>query len=256
MEIFTAETILALREKPSGAPLRVLPEAQGSTNTLLRTWAEAGAPDGSAVLAGAQSGGRGRMGRTFFSPPGGLYLSHLRRPAPLDERIARLTVTAAVAALEAVKAVCGVALELKWVNDLMWRGRKLGGILAERAAIGAGSFVLLGVGLNVRPVAFPPELAETAGTLDGAAGREIDRAALAAALLDALERPRDWHDTLARYRQACATPGQTITVRRGLLEENADALAVTDTGGLLVRYADGREEELSSGEVSVRKREG
>jgi BirA family transcriptional regulator, biotin operon repressor / biotin---[acetyl-CoA-carboxylase] ligase len=158
-----------------------------STNTAAMALAHGGAAEGTAVLAGAQRAGRGRLGRTWFSPPGaGLYLSVIVRPQAGAQGLALLTLAAGVAVAQAIEEATGLAIELKWPNDLVagrpWR--KLGGLLCEAA--GSGAFVdavVIGIGLNVRPSAYPPAIADRATSLEAELGRDVDRARLLVEIL-------------------------------------------------------------------------
>jgi BirA family biotin operon repressor/biotin-[acetyl-CoA-carboxylase] ligase len=164
----------------------------GSTNDDAARLAAGGAPHGTLVVAGAQTAGRGRMGREWYSPPGaGLYFSLVLRPerrradARHDRAIRLLTLAAGVAVAEGIERAQGLRPQLKWPNDLVvatgggaragGRWRKLGGILAEGSTIGeAVQFVILGVGINVRADAVPPALAERATALEVELGRPVD----------------------------------------------------------------------------------
>lgn len=170
-----------------------------STNDEAMRWAADGAPDGAWVVAAQQTAGRGRRGRVWASPPGaGLYVSIVVRPrAAEDPAMALLTVMAGVATVEAIADAAGVRATLKWPNDVMIEGdggppRKLAGILAEGALAGPRlSAVVLGIGVNLRPSAYPPEVAARAVSLEALAGRAIDADGLLVALLGALRRRRD-----------------------------------------------------------------
>ena len=146
-----------------------------STNTAALALAHAGAAEGSAVLADTQRAGRGRLGRTWFSPPAaGLYLSVIVRPPRGTAGVALLTLAAGVAVARAIQRASGLAIELKWPNDLVvgrpWR--KLGGLLCESAGSGAVvEAVVVGIGLNVRSAAYPPEIADRATSLEAELGR-------------------------------------------------------------------------------------
>jgi BirA family biotin operon repressor/biotin-[acetyl-CoA-carboxylase] ligase len=150
-------------------------ESVDSTNAELRRLASAGAPEGTVVVAGRQSAGRGRRGRTWYSEPGlGLYLSLLLRPCGEAREATRWTVAASVAACGACRCHCGNGAVIKWPNDVMFEGRKLGGILVEmRSAGGRPQDLVVGIGLNVNHRAddFPPELREAATSLHLATGR-------------------------------------------------------------------------------------
>ena len=145
-------------------PITVVEETQ-STNTALRALAEAGAPEGTVYIAQSQTGGRGRMGRSFFSPAGtGLYLSLLLRPTTWEPaRAAQLTAAAAAAMCEAIREVTGKEPGIKWVNDLLLDGKKVCGILTEASfsmESGVLEYAVLGLGVNVYPPegGFPKEL--------------------------------------------------------------------------------------------------
>jgi BirA family biotin operon repressor/biotin-[acetyl-CoA-carboxylase] ligase len=151
-----------------------------STNDEAKRLARQGAPGGTAVVADAQTAGRGTRGRFWHSPPGlGLYLSIILRPPIHDP--AGLPLRAALAVREALREAAGVAVEVEPPNDLVFGGRKLGGILCESAFEGGNiEFAIVGVGLNVGhgPGDFPPELADTAISLRIVLGRPIDPASL------------------------------------------------------------------------------
>jgi BirA family biotin operon repressor/biotin-[acetyl-CoA-carboxylase] ligase len=183
-----------------------------STNDDALAWAASGAPEGAWIVAGAQTAGRGRRGRVWLSPPGaGLYVSVIFRPrstAPAsdpghDPAMGLLTVMAGVATAEAIEDATGVRATLKWPNDVVVETagaapRKLAGILAEGAMIGPRlSAVVVGLGLNLRPSAYPPEIAARAVSLEALAGRAVDPDGMLLAILGAL----------ARRRWALAEPG-------------------------------------------------
>ncbi|MEO5823803.1 MAG: biotin--[acetyl-CoA-carboxylase] ligase [Vicinamibacteraceae bacterium] len=184
-----------------------------STNDDALAWAAAGAPEGAWIVAGAQTAGRGRRGRVWASPPGaGLYVSVVFRPraaAPADDpAMTLLTVMAGVAAVEAIVDATGVRATLKWPNDVVVDTagappRKLAGILAEGATIGSRlSAVVVGLGLNLRPSAYPPEIAARAVSLEALAGRAIDADGMLVAILGAL----------ARRRRALQEPGGRLAL--------------------------------------------
>ena len=232
-----------------------------STNTVLRSLAEQGAPEGTVVIAGEQTNGRGRRGRAFYSPAGtGIYLSLMLRPVNADPRQAvTLTAAAAVALCQAMEAVSGAAPEIKWVNDIFLGGKKISGILTEAAfslESGAPEYVVVGVGINAYAPedGFPPELAEIAGSLwqrpvpDG-------KNKLAADFLNrfwTLYTAGDPSAFLEDYRRRSLVVGKDITVIAGGKETPAHALGIDDNCRLLVRYENGETAALSYGEVRIR----
>lgn len=259
MDILTEERVR--RYLPASLPLDLtVEETVPSTNTCLKERASVGAPHGTVLIAAAQTAGRGRRGRSFFSPDGsGLYISVLLRPDLPPARAIRITTAAAVAAAQAIEAVFGASPSVKWVNDLYLGGRKIAGILTESAISPAGDrldYAVLGIGINVTPPrgGFPPEIADIAGAVlaepvpDG-------RAKLAAAFLAKLFPLTDsLNDAfyMEEYRRRCFLLGKPITVLRGTESYPATALSVDDDGSLTVRLSDGTAKVLTSGEVSVR----
>lgn len=223
-----------------------------STNTDLRALALTGAAEGTTLIADTQTGGRGRRGRTFASPEGGVYLSTLLRPAP-NTKTGLITCLAAVAACRAIESLCSLWVEIKWVNDLYLNGRKVAGILAEGvlAPDGTLSAVVIGIGINVYG-ALPPELSTIATTLERE-GASLTREDLAAAFLNEWERVyTDTDSAIAEYIRRNLVIEREVTVVQGHQTYPAHAVGITAEGHLLVRTPDGEERELSSGEVSVK----
>lgn len=238
-----------------GRPIQVLAETT-STNDVVKSLALAGAPEGTAVAALSQTAGRGRRGRSFCSPAGGLYLSFLLRPTePISPGL--ITACGAVVAARAIRRVCGAEVEIKWVNDLLLSGRKVCGILAEGLldpATGSLSAVVVGMGLNLSAVPLPAEVAAVATSLEAEGYGPVSLSALLVALLEEAEAAYATMETgefLAEYRRRSAVVGRRITVHRG--EEHFSALAqcIDDRARLVVDTDDGVL-TLSSGEVSIR----
>ena len=226
-----------------------------STNTRAKALAAAGAPEGTAVIADTQSAGRGRRGRTFYSPVGGVYLSVILRPtSPVDAGL--ITSCAAVAAARAIRKLCPLDVRIKWVNDLLIGGKKVCGILAESGMTpdGAVDAIVLGIGINVAATPLPEELKSTVTSLE-AEGFPVDRNRLIAALLEEWETAYatvETGDFLAESRRLSAVLGNHVTVVRGETAFSAFAEEITDRGHLVVRTAAGERMTLSSGEVSIR----
>lgn len=235
-------------------------DTMDSTNLMCKRMAAEGASDGTVVIADSQTAGRGRLGRSFQSAAGvGLYLSVLWRPDCDVETLMALPALGAVAAARAVERVCGVRPEIKWPNDLVLGGKKIGGILTESVLLPGETAVVLGIGINVshRAEDFDGEVRTIAASLEMMAEKRVSRAALAAALmeeLDALRRealaqPQLW---LAEYRRRCLTVGRAVQVIAGEQIRPARALDVDEGFGLRVRYEDGSVDTVRAGEVSVR----
>ena len=234
----------------------------GSTNDDLKAMAKQGAPHGTVLIAGQQTGGHGRLGRSFHSPEGaGIYLSILLRPDCAPTELMHLTCAAAVAMCDAVEEAVDLRPGIKWTNDLVHGRRKLGGILTELALTPKGTvdFCIVGIGINCcqQEGDFPPEIRDIAGSLAMATGRDVDRAKVSAAMMEALYAMScclfsGKFAMLRQYRRSCVTVGQEVSILRGDTVRHALALTVDEEGALVVRYPDGTEEAVNSGEVSIR----
>lgn len=234
-----------------------------STNDDLKVLARRGAPHGTVLIADRQSGGHGRMGRSFHSPGGmGIYFSILLRPQCSPTELMHLTCATAVAMCDALEKAAGIRPGIKWTNDLVCKKRKLGGILTELglSASGTVDYVIIGIGINCcqKEEDFVPEIREIAGSVSMVTGKEIDRSVVAAAMMEAL-----WQmdqilltrktDILNRYRSDCITIGQEISLLRlGEEVRHGKAIDMDDNGALIVEFSDGHLETVNSGEVSVR----
>lgn len=224
-----------------------------STNDILKEMARAHAPEGSVVIADAQTAGRGRMGRRFFSPAGsGLYMSVLLRPKlPADLLV--ITVNAAVAAAKAIEKHTGRPARIKWINDIFQEGKKVCGILAEGQTGGkdpAENFVVLGIGVNLFAPrnGFPEPLRDTAGALFPAPC-PFDKNAFARDILAGVFD--GCGDLYAEYAGRDMLRGRPVRVRVASQEYAATAAGIARDFSLRLQCGDGREILLRAGEVSV-----
>lgn len=238
------------------APVFFAPETD-STNLAARRLAAEGAPDGTVFYTLRQSAGRGRLGRSFASPEGGLYYTMLLDAAEVPEHDLLLTPAAGLAVCRALERMCALRCGIKWPNDLMLGGKKLCGILVEGFAAGERRCLALGIGINVNTDAFPPELREIAVSIRQITGRETDIAALAGVLTEeldmALPAAREGGSALLEdYRERCLTIGRPVLVLQGGSGREATALRVNANFSLAVRFADGSEADVNAGEVSIR----
>ena len=224
-----------------------------STNDRLKERARAGAPEWSVVLADAQAAGRGRLARPWISPPGNLHLSVLLRP-PCGEA-SLLPLAAGVAVAEAV-APLGVEPELKWPNDILVRGRKLAGILAEASSGASGlEWVVVGIGVNLN-AEVPAELDSVAASLAAESGRLTDREEAAASVLARLSV---WYHALvetgpaflldAWRARAVAWWGQAVEARSGEQAIRGVARGVDERGALVLELEDGSRRAVLCGDV-------
>ncbi len=250
------------RQQVSDPDIFVLDTAV-STNAVVREGADGGMPEGYTVLSNEQSAGRGRLGRSFFSPRGtGIYMSMLLRPGNCSPgQAVRITTMAAVAVCEAIEAVSGEQAQIKWVNDIYVRDKKVCGILTEGSfglESGLLEYAVLGVGINVyQPEGgFPEELLDIAGAVL-TDRREDVKNRLAAEFLNHFYgyyggQGHGTADYVEEYRRRSLVTGKRIAVLSGNETRGAVALGIDDECGLLVRYDDGGEACLSSGEISIR----
>ena len=216
------------------------------------------------LAAEEQTGGRGRRGRSFYSPAGlGLYLTGLYFPEIPPTRASRFTAYGAVAACRALREVCGLTAEIKWPNDILWEGKKLCGILTEMALEGESGviqYMICGLGINLgqQPEDFPEEFRELAASLRMATGTVPRRNLLCATLINALDEAYDAFLTedpawLEEYIRHCATLNREVVLLSGQEKIPAFAEGISEDFGLRVRYEDGRRETVYAGEVSLRR---
>ena len=249
-----------LNHESTESDMTVLPTAS-STNALLREKADSGAPEGCMILANEQTGGRGRLSRSFFSPRDtGIYMSLLLRPKNYSAKEAvRITTMAAVAMCEAIESVSDEKAAIKWVNDIYVRGKKVCGILTEGSfslESGLLEYAVLGIGINLYPPedGFPRELADIAGAVfqtkqDDAKNRIVSE------FLNrfySYYQEADQERYVGQYQKRSFVVGKQVTILSAGKQRDALVLGIDDQCRLLVRYDDGTEDCCSSGEISVR----
>jgi BirA family transcriptional regulator, biotin operon repressor / biotin---[acetyl-CoA-carboxylase] ligase len=232
-----------------------------STNTSLRALAEQGSPEGTSVLADAQTAGRGQEGKVWISPPRrNLYVSTLLRPPIPPTQAPLVSLLAAVALVDTLRqegAVCGI----KWPNDVLIRGRKVAGILTEmETARGAVRFVVVGIGVNVNMTQEEIErhlgsIAHTATSLQVALGRGVAREPLLAALMASLEH---WYERFtgegegvlhAAWESRSLMRGRRISARTHETVWQGVAEGIDQAGHLVLRQDNGAAVVLTSAEV-------
>lgn len=234
-----------------------------STNTYAKQLALEGAPHGSIVIAEHQTNGRGRLGRTFFSPRSGLYISIVIKPDFDLSQSVLVTSAAAVAVVNALNTVCSVDAGIKWVNDIYVKGKKVCGILSEGLTnfeSGQIDSIIIGIGINTSVDGFPDDLLDIAGAVEGDYSRSALVANVIAETLDLMSSISN-RAFMPAYKEKSLVIGKTVTVYNGkyktspeedLPSRQARVLDIDDNGGLVVLYTDGSKEVLTSGEISVR----
>jgi BirA family biotin operon repressor/biotin-[acetyl-CoA-carboxylase] ligase len=237
-----------------------------STNTRAIALGKEGAACGMLVIAREQTAGRGRLGRQWTSPPdSGIYASFLLRPpiAQMD-KLSAITLGAGVAVAEAVEKATGIRVGLKWVNDLVLDGKKLGGILAEMSTKDGIVSLVIGIGINVAMDAaeVPEELQNRMTWLEAATRNPVDANLVLAELCLSLERvynamlDNKAESILDEWRMRSVTLGKQVRATSGTNEFEGTARDITQSGSLLLRLASGEEKELHAGEITIRSADG
>ncbi len=266
--MLSQESVAALVPSGVGAHVKVYGSIDSTNAEAGRLCAEISDVrklNGTVIIAEQQTAGRGRLGRPFFSPPGsGLYLSIIYAPEKGISSPAVLTASAAVAVCRALKIVYGADASIKWVNDVFLRGKKVCGILAEGVTnfeTGRIDSAVVGIGINILPGSFPPELADVAGAVLDGGNADTKRSALAAGVITGVLGIYTVGDggiaaAMEEYRRRSLLTGMTITVSPVInqAEKNYTAVVqgVTDDAKLIVKTDDGLVRTLESGEVTLR----
>lgn len=235
-------------------------ESLESTNTTARELAAAGAPEGVVVIAEGQTAGRGRLGRSWVSPPfRNLYLTIVLRPPLAPAQAPLLALVGGLAAAEAI-AACGVDARIKWPNDVLVDGRKVAGLLAEMDSDGERlAAVLLGIGINVNLGLdeLPEELRDKAGSVAAALGRPVARHELAAGLLAAFERSYDaflqggFAALRDDWNRLSCLGGRHVRIVDGGRRIEGTVVGIGADGTLELRGGDGAALHVVAGEVTV-----
>jgi BirA family biotin operon repressor/biotin-[acetyl-CoA-carboxylase] ligase len=245
-----------------GRDIQVFQETT-STNDIVDKLARDGVKEGVVVFAESQTRGRGRLGRRWLSPSGkGLWMSVLLRPKLPLEAVTQLTIASATALARAIRAQTDLRPEIKWPNDLLLKGRKLAGILTELSGeLDKVKYIILGIGVdvNLKPADYPSELRQLATSLHIESGHEVDRAALATAILRELDKDylrvsTGGFDELAdEWEAQCTTLGQEVLIQMGMHKLRGRAESLDSDGALLVRTHHGHLERVSGGDVTLVK---
>ena len=245
-----------IEEKLKELPFKIrVEDIVSSTNTLMKEYGHNNGEEYSVLIASAQSGGRGRMGRDFYSPQNtGVYMSVLLRPKkgvnPLN-----ITTDAAVCCARAFEKLTGEKTEIKWVNDIYMQGKKVCGILTE-AAFGEKPFAVLGIGINVLPPkeGFPEDIKNRAGAIfteDIPFLREKVTIELLREIFNTYENPNR-KLLFEEYKKRSMIIGKDILLLRSGGEESAKAIGLNEDYSLVVEKENGEIENINSGDVSIK----
>ncbi len=231
-----------------------------STNDDAKKLAQEGAPSGTLVIAEKQQGGRGRMGRAWNSPAGGLWFSIVLRPelSPVDAP--KLTIMSAVAVAEAITKSTEICAKIKWPNDILVNEKKVCGILTEISAeMDVINHVIIGIGINVNNNNFPDELKDKSASLKQIKGEKVSRIEVLTSLLENLEscyekaETEGFKEIFERWRALCINLGKKVKIIGKNESFEGTALDIDDnSGALLVKALSGKILKVVSGDVSLR----
>ncbi len=245
-----------------GRDIRVFQETS-STNDVVDKLARDGVPEGVVVFAESQTRGRGRLGRKWLSPAGrGLWFSVLLRPDLRPQAATQMTIATAVAVARAIQQQTGLLPGIKWPNDILLQGRKTAGILTELSAeLDHIKYLVIGIGVDVNVAAheFPADLRKLATSLRIEAGRTLNRADLAIAILRSLDDDYaritggQFEAVANEWAERCTTLGQPVTIHMGDRRLHGRAEALDEDGALLLRTEHGRLERIIGGDVTMEK---
>lgn len=253
--------ILGLEDRYKGIDIHIL-KSVDSTNIEAKKLALAGCPHGTLVVSEAQTAGKGRMGRSFFSPAKkGIYMTLVLRP---EKRIhikegLLITTAVSVAVTNAIAAKTGLLTQIKWVNDIYYQNKKIAGILTEAVTnfeTGLMDWAIVGIGINmtIAKSDFSTELQKTATSLFKKKPETLTRNDLIAAVVNHI-LAMDLKDRsfLKTYRQQSMLIGEPIIICEGGKKRKGFVLDIDEFGGLVIENEQGKKEVLSSGEISIRK---
>jgi BirA family transcriptional regulator, biotin operon repressor / biotin---[acetyl-CoA-carboxylase] ligase len=258
--LIPAEIVAGLSLQRLGRPLFSYPEIE-STNATAFKLAEAGAAEGTTVVAESQTRGKGRLGRSWASPPGvNLYCSVILRPSIQPLAAPQLTFLSVVAVARAIERLTDLTPRIKWPNDLLLRGQKIAGLLNEMSAeTDTVNFIILGIGvnLNMRAEHFPADLRHPATSLLIETGSPVDRTVFTRYLLEELDRLYDRYLRLGyasirqEWLERSAMAGAEVMISNPGTCWHGVVAGIDEYGALLVEKADGQVEQVLSGDVRL-----
>lgn len=256
----TLELTIGLRTKRIGCQVTCVQETE-STNFLAFRFAENAAPEGAVVIAEAQTGGKGRMGRHWESPPGvNLYCSVILRPPMSPARAPQLTFLSAVAVARTIEEITSLQPKIKWPNDVLVNGMKVAGLLNEMSAeTDTIHCIVLGIGvnLNMRREQFPRELRQPASSLLLESGDPVNRVAFTRGLFASLDKLYEdyLNNGFAPIREEwlsrSTVQGRTVRVSFGNGDTVGVVIGVDNDGALLLDHGSGAPERVLAGDVTI-----
>lgn len=248
-----------LKTKLIGKELHLLPEV-ASTNTFGMELASKGSPEGTAIIAETQTRGKGRLGRTWISPKGNLYLSVILRPDIPLHKAPLITLMGAVAIASAINAACNIRPSIKWPNDIFVSNKKVGGLLTEMSAEQDRiKHIVLGIGIDVNMdlAVLPPEVRAQTTTLALESGQRVDRTQLLRHILASLE---EWYQVYLRNDAGVLSEWEKFNMTIGnrvMVSGQGDVLeglaqGIDSEGRLILRLDDGSLKQVAAGDVTLK----
>ncbi|MEK6698848.1 MAG: biotin--[acetyl-CoA-carboxylase] ligase [Nitrospirota bacterium] len=249
-----------LKTKVIGRNIHLRPEVE-STNALAAELARKGAPEGTVVIAESQSGGKGRLGRTWISPRGNLYLSVVLRPNIAPHKAPLLTLMGAVAVAVAIRKHTALQASIKWPNDIFLAGKKAGGLLTEMSSEPDRiRHIVIGIGVDVNMAVdeLPAQIRPVSTTIAAEKGEAIDRTALLQVLVNELDH---WYQVflnseaavLKEWQELNITTGKRVAVSGGGETLEGSAEGIDSEGRLILKLDDGTLRQVAAGDVTILK---
>ena len=260
-DVITEEACLKEMETSWAGRKIIYRDEVDSTNTLAKQKGEEGAPHGTLIVADMQTNGKGRLGRNWFIPKGqAIVMSLLLRPQIEPQCASMLTLVAALAVSQAIKEKIGIEVQIKWPNDIVYKGKKICGILTEMSAeMDVIHYIVVGIGINTGKIPFDKELEEKADTLYRITGNYFPRRILISAVMKHFEtyyeqfcQTGDLSLLQNIYEESLANKNNQVRVLAPGNEYTGECLGITKNGELRVRDQSGTLQTVMSGEVSVR----
>lgn len=223
-----------------------------STNLEAKRLLQNGLYDQTLIIANEQTAGRGRLGRSFYSPKNtGIYFSYIYFPKD-NQSIVNITARAAVSVAKVLENLCGISPEIKWVNDIYLNGKKVCGILCEAVndvSANAINAIIVGIGINITTEAFPDEISSIAGSLNS----DINPQTLAVEIAENLKNSIEISESfLEYYKRHSLVLGKSITFIENGVSQEATAIGIDDNAGLIIKLKNGKTRTLSTGEISIK----
>ncbi|MCS4540837.1 MAG: biotin--[acetyl-CoA-carboxylase] ligase [Euryarchaeota archaeon] len=253
--LLTSEIKKGLQTKYIGKEIHHFKEID-STNDFAKELAFKGAKEGTVVISEVQKAGKGRFGKTWISPSGGIWMSLILRPKISPHQAPKLTLITGVSVAEAIRQVCGLNVKIKWPNDILLNGKKLCGILTEMSGdMDTIEYVVIGIGINanVDVDIFPAEIREGATSLKKELKKDAPRIPLVQRLMEELEKnyeifKEDFLPILTKYKELSATIGNLVRIN--IKDESivGEAIGIDSDGALILELADGSLKRIIAGE--------